>query len=117
MNTTTHLDLILGETVTATTAAGLTPADAPVAPKAPAEAPVITADILTTTAARLRTQPRRILTTPHLIATILDTAGPAFTETSLRPLWAALPHHPDGDEHGEYAALLDMIAADFPAAA
>jgi hypothetical protein len=116
MNTTTHLDLILGETVTATTAAGLTPADAPVAPEAP-EAPVITADILTTTATRLRTQPRRILTTPHLIATILDTAGPAFTETSLRPLWAALPHHPDGDEHGEYAALLDMIARDFPAAA
>lgn len=73
---------------------------------------VDTAQILTTVAAALRTQPRRILTTPRLTALVLAAAGPTVTETQLRPVWAALPGHPDGCEDAEYAALITMVARD-----
>ncbi|MGP3752186.1 hypothetical protein [Streptomyces sp. IBSNAI001] len=75
----------------------------------PAAPPVDVAALLTTVAAALQQEPHRILTTNHLLRLVLDTAGPHITEGQLRPVWEALPHHPDGDEHGEYAALLTMI--------
>lgn len=141
---TTHLDLILGETVTATTAIGTTrtgrylgyqsKANTAVTGSSEYEAivawdgddfdsivplnrlaPAATVDvaaILATVAATLRTEPRRILTSPRLAALVLAAAGPAVTETQLRPVWAALPGHPDGNEYAEYAALINMVARD-----
>jgi hypothetical protein len=66
--------------------------------------------LLTITAARLREQPTRILTTNRLILLVLNTAGPAVTTSALRPVWEALPLHPDGDEHEKYARRLIRAA-------
>ncbi|WP_328903240.1 hypothetical protein OHR86_27965 [Streptomyces sp. NBC_00441] len=66
--------------------------------------------ILMITAALLRNYPTRILTTEHLLLAVMEAAGPTITTAQLRPVWEALPHHPSGDEHGEYAALLVMTA-------
>ena len=139
--TATPLDLILGETVTATTAIGTTRTGRYLGyqPKANTAvtgtreyeaivawdgddfdsivplnrlAPVDVAAILATVAATLRTEPRRILTSPRLTTLVLAAAGPAVTETQLRPVWEVLPGHPDGNEHAEYAALITMVARD-----
>lgn len=76
-----------------------------------ATAPVDVAAILMTVADVLREHPRHILTTNSLIRLVLTAAGPTpITDTQLRPVWEALPHHPAGDEHAEYAALLVMTA-------
>lgn len=75
----------------------------------PAAVPFDVAAILTATATLLRLHPSRILTTNHLI-NLVQAAAPHLTDTELRPVWEHLPHHPDGDEHAEYAALLDATA-------
>lgn len=78
----------------------------------PAAPTVDVVALLTAVAGALVTEPHRILTTTRLIRLVLTLAGPTVTEGQLRPVWEVLPHHPNGDEHAEYAALLLMIARD-----